>query len=44
LAVELIDAVEQIEHALKQYEGDNQTTVQKLANAKGQLDTAVGGL
>lgn len=40
LAEQLIKAVEQIEQALKQYEGDNQTTVQKLADATGQLNTA----
>jgi molecular chaperone GrpE (heat shock protein) len=44
LAEQLIDAIEQIEHALKQYEGDNQRTVQKLADTKEQLDTTVGKL
>jgi len=44
LAEQLIDAVEQIEHALRQYEGDNQRVVQKLADTKEQLNTAVGRL
>ena len=41
LAEQLIDAVEQIEHALGQYEVDNQQAVQKLVDAKKEIDKAV---